>query len=269
MYGQSGNVHPLRRVEEIGDLRQHIQRQSESDIEQQSRYDDRAEQAFFDCREESEDDRRQETNSHHDQSDHKAGHVGERRVTRRIQIGFKPHREGQLEHDLQLSLLRGRLQCDGVVAVADILRRIELVIIDLFAVEKDLDRREIGDEHKVACLIRWLQRFCEINIAFFSFRYDRVLRVIDTQLTVGHGSRLFGIQIVPVGKAVLIRIAVGDIVRDKVDRNGQQKDDQRYAQKGENSPFCEFFIQFFKADLFHFLRSIEYNLLSYRNSKAR
>ena len=69
-------------------------------------------------------------------------------------------------------------------------------------------------------------------------------------------ARLRGIEVVPVGEAVLHRIAVGDVVCDKVDGDGQQENDHSYAEKRERASLFDLVIQFDVADLFHLFSSV-------------
>ncbi len=101
-----------------------------------------------------------------------------------VQIRFKPHGIGQLHKHLNVLLVGALRNQQRVVAIARDFFRVEVVVVNLLAVETDLHGREVGDDRKYLARIGRADGLAQIEVfsAHAAFGKYGVLCIVDAQL---------------------------------------------------------------------------------------
>ena len=137
----------------------------------------------------------------------------------------------QLHEHLNNLLPRGSADSYRVVAVSDIDGILKHIVVNLTAVYADHHGRIVCADNKGTVVVLGLERLDKVNVvpAHTALGYDRILSTENAQISIGKYSRLIGIDVLPARELTLFGYSLGHIVRDKIHRDGNNKNYQRNA----------------------------------------
>ena len=89
----------------------------------------------------------------------------------------------------------------------------------------------VGSDNKSPVVILGFERLDKIYVvpAHAALGYNRILGAVNAQISIGKYSRLIGIDVLPARELTLFGYSLGHIVRDKIHRDGNNKNYKRNA----------------------------------------